>query len=108
MDYVKTAPSKRGRFSYLRCIMSNQGSKPSQQMDLRGYRCPIPVIRLEAALRKTPKGDQVTVFADDPVATVDIPHFCREAGHRVERLPDSGAACVFLVTCATDPAPEAS
>ncbi len=67
-------------------------------LDLSGYRCPIPVIRLEAVLRSKPDGAQVTVFADDPIAAVDIPHFCQQAGHRVERLEYEGAGCVFLVT----------
>jgi len=75
-------------------------------MDLRGYRCPIPVIRLEAALRASAAGAQVTVFADDPVAAVDIPHFCQEAGHAVTRLPDKGGACVFRITRAGDPSPK--
>ena len=71
-------------------------------LDLRGYRCPVPVIRLEAALRKLPLGAQVTVIADDPVAAIDIPHFCREGGHGVERPEDKSEGgdevCVFLVT----------
>ena len=67
-------------------------------LDARGYRCPIPVIRLEAKLRAAAPGAQVTVFSDDPVAAVDIPHFCREAGHRVERLEAAAPICVFLVT----------
>ncbi len=67
-------------------------------LDTRGYRCPLPVIRLEARLRTLPQGAQVTVIADDPVATVDIPHFCREAGHNVTRLESAPGICVFLVT----------
>lgn len=77
---------------------TSHNSHADRHLDLRGYRCPIPVIRLEAVLRDCPSGTQVTVFADDPVAAVDIPHFCREAGHAVERLPDNGEACVFKVT----------
>lgn len=72
-------------------------------LDLSGYRCPIPVIRLEAVLRRSPKGAQVTVFADDPIAAVDIPHFCREAGHKVVRLDHEGDGCVFLVTRSDQP-----
>jgi tRNA 2-thiouridine synthesizing protein A len=79
---------------------------PHQRLDLRGYRCPVPVIRLEAVLRTLPKGAQVTVFADDPVATIDIPHFCRESGHYVQRLDDSEYECVFQVTRGPKPAPE--
>jgi len=75
-------------------------------LDLRGYLCPVPVIRLEAALRRTAHGEQVIVFTDDPIAVVDIPHFCCEAGHAVSRLPDSGDACVFQVTHRAKPLPE--
>ncbi|NOX93752.1 MAG: sulfurtransferase TusA family protein [Alphaproteobacteria bacterium] len=75
-------------------------------LDLRGYLCPVPVIRLEAALRLTASGEQVIVFTDDPIAVVDIPHFCCEAGHAVSRLPDSGDACVFQVTRCAKPLPE--
>ena len=71
-------------------------------LDVTGYRCPLPVIRMEAALRKMTPGQSLTVRADDPVAAVDIPHFCREAGHEARRQPDEEEAgrpvCVFLVT----------
>ena len=73
-------------------------------LDLRGYLCPVPVIRLEAALRRLPEGAQVTVFADDPVAAVDIPYFCREAGHEVSRVDAPAPDCVFLVTRGAKPA----
>lgn len=69
-----------------------------QTLDLRGYRCPAPVIRLEAALRRAEEGTRFKVLADDPVAAVDIPHFCREGGHETQRLPDHGPVCVFQVT----------
>ena len=70
----------------------------AKTLDLTGYRCPIPVIRLETALRALPEGAQLTVFADDPVAAIDIPLSCREGGHLCDRGPDQGETCVFLVT----------
>ena len=72
-------------------------------LDLRGYRCPVPVIRLEAVLRKLAPGAKVTAIADDPVAAVDIPHFCAESGHEAVRLPDDGESCVFQVTRGPNP-----
>ncbi len=67
------------------------------RLDLRGYRCPAPVIRLEAALRRAPPGAVIAALADDPVAAVDIPHFCREAGVAARRQADEDGAAVFLV-----------
>lgn len=58
----------------------------------------MPVIRAEALLRKLDPGARLKILADDPLAAVDIPHFCRLAGHTVERLEAADEICVFLVT----------
>ena len=77
-------------------------------LDVTGYRCPLPVIRMEATLRRMTPGEKLLVRADDPVAALDIPHFCREAGHEARRQPDEGPqeqpVCVFLVTRGPNPA----
>lgn len=79
-----------------------QDAENIKVLDLTGYECPLPVIRTEAALRRRRPGERLLVRADDPLAAVDIPHFCRESGHLTERRPDEGTAdrpvCVFLVT----------
>lgn len=59
----------------------------SQRLDLRGLRCPIPVIRLEAAMRSLSDGNVIEVLADDPIAMVDLPHAARSAGFCCETLP---------------------
>lgn len=71
---------------------------PRKTLDAVGYRCPMPVILMEKALRDLPEGALLEVIADDPVAAVDIPHFAGQAGHGVERLASDGGLCVFLVT----------
>ena len=67
-------------------------------IDACGLRCPLPVIRMEAALRRLAPGGKLQITADDPIASVDIPHFAREGGHCCERLPSDVGVCVFLVT----------
>lgn len=67
-------------------------------LDVTGYRCPMPVLKMEAALRRMAPGEQLLVSADDPIATIDIPHFCSIGGHSADRQPDRDGACVFLVT----------
>ncbi len=53
----------------------------TDELDARGLRCPLPVLRAARCLRAMPEGAVLRVLADDPVAVVDLPHFCAEAGH---------------------------
>lgn len=52
-------------------------------LDLRGLLCPLPVLKSRRALKDMPAGAQLTVDTSDPVASIDLPHFCREDGHRL-------------------------
>ncbi|GGE14030.1 transcriptional regulator [Aureimonas endophytica] len=52
-------------------------------LDLRGLRCPLPVLRTEKALKAAPAGTTLVVLADDPLAGLDIPHLCREKGYEL-------------------------
>lgn len=46
----------------------------------------MPVLRLQRALRTQPEGAIVRLYASDPLAEIDVPHFCQEAGHHLTRL----------------------
>lgn len=71
---------------------------PAALLDTTGLRCPMPVIRTESALRRLTGGDRLQVIADDPIARIDIPHFCREAGYGVQEIESEGKRVVFLIT----------
>lgn len=71
----------------------------AKRFDWRGHRCPLPVIKTEAALRGLAPGDSILVAVDDPLAEIDLPHYCRVAGHDIERIEDFDGAPQFRVTC---------
>jgi len=48
--------------------------------DLRGLRCPLPVLKARNRMRKLAEGEQIWVVTDDPMALIDIPHFAHEYG----------------------------
>lgn len=50
-------------------------------LDLMGLKCPLPVLKTKKALSKLVPGDELTVLTTDPMAEIDIPHFCQEHGH---------------------------
>lgn len=67
------------------------------ELDLKGLKCPLPVLKTRKAISRLAAGARLRVVATDPMAVIDIPHFCREAGHRlVDRVSD-GDTHVFLI-----------
>ena len=47
------------------------------ELDCRGMRCPLPVIRLANHIDDVAVGQTVGVVADDPAARPDVPAWCR-------------------------------
>lgn len=54
-----------------------------QTYDARGLLCPLPVLKARKLLETMAPGEILTLHADDPMALIDIPHFCAEAGHEL-------------------------
>lgn len=53
----------------------------SDDYDLRGLNCPLPVLKTQKRMRALAEGDRLWVRTSDPLAAIDIPNFCREKGH---------------------------
>lgn len=68
--------------------------QPPLEVDARGLRCPLPVLRLATALTGTPPDGSVLLLATDPAARSDVPAFCRMRGVELvevtEHAADSG------------------
>ena len=54
-----------------------------EELDARGLLCPLPVLKARKRLLAMAPGADLVVLADDPMALVDLPLFCREAGHEL-------------------------
>lgn len=54
---------------------------PDLELDCRGLRCPMPVIRLANALGDVSVGGTIGVVATDPATRLDVPAWCRMRGH---------------------------
>lgn len=70
------------------------------EVDARGQRCPMPVVRLAAALAGLPEGATVLLRATDPAARSDVPAFCRMRGLElvsVSATDDDGGHTAYLV-----------
>lgn len=73
------------------------GGAPMRVVDTRGMACPLPVLKARKALLGMAPGSRLRVVATDPMAAIDIPHFCAEAGHVLVSQAKSEGELVFVI-----------
>jgi tRNA 2-thiouridine synthesizing protein A len=65
--------------------------------DLRGLKCPLPVLRTRKALAGMRAGDVLIVACTDPLAGIDIPNLLRETGDALEETRQEAAIMTFRI-----------
>jgi tRNA 2-thiouridine synthesizing protein A len=62
--------------------MQNDVNRPEERvLDLRGLRCPQPVLRAKKALRGLDVGAALVMECTDPLTVIDVPAFVNQTGH---------------------------
>lgn len=67
------------------------------ELDVAGLQCPLPVLRARKVLAGMAPGSLLRVRATDPVARIDMPHFCAQAGHDLLETSEDGRYLLFLI-----------
>jgi tRNA 2-thiouridine synthesizing protein A len=80
-------------------VMTTPPSTPPQSdetvLDLRGLRCPYPVLRAKKALRGVAVGGTLVLECTDPLTVIDVPHFANQTGHTLAAQERRGDLYVF-------------
>jgi tRNA 2-thiouridine synthesizing protein A len=66
-------------------------------LDLRGLRCPQPVLRAKKALRDVPVGGALVLECTDPLTVIDVPHFVNQTGHRLSEQRKQDDLYIFRI-----------
>ena len=66
-------------------------------LDVSGLNCPLPVLKARKRMRELAPGSVLTVRATDPMARIDIPHFCNVSGFQLLDSTADGATLVFRI-----------
>jgi tRNA 2-thiouridine synthesizing protein A len=66
-------------------------------LDVRGLRCPLPLIRARAALPALAPGDALEVLATDPEAPIDLAALAADAGLGFDAAPDGAGWRIRLL-----------
>ena len=68
-----------------------------EEIDATGLSCPLPVLKARKRLSQMQAGQVLRLLASDPMAVVDVPHFCNEAGHEFQGMAELGGTRAYLV-----------
>lgn len=55
-----------------------------RKLDLRGLKCPLPVLKTRKALARMAPGEPLEVACTDPLSAIDLPNLLRETGDSLE------------------------
>lgn len=59
-------------------------------LDLRGIRCPLPIVRLNNQMKTMTAGQVLEFIADDPAFTLDVQAWARRLGYPLTLTSPSG------------------
>jgi TusA-related sulfurtransferase len=62
------------------------GMNELQTVDLRGLKCPTPIVRLNEAFRALDAGSELIAIASDRAFELDVKAWCRRTGHELLAL----------------------
>ncbi|MBS7698721.1 MULTISPECIES: sulfurtransferase TusA family protein [unclassified Chelatococcus] len=66
-------------------------------LDLRGLKCPLPVLHTRKALQRAAVGTELVITCTDPMAAIDIPHLLQQRGDRLVSQQRNGDTLIFTV-----------
>ena len=68
-----------------------------EDLDCEGLLCPLPVLRARKRLMAMAPGTVLRVTATDPMAAIDLPHFCAESGHSLLSSEREASVTRYLI-----------
>ncbi|MEA3409322.1 MAG: sulfurtransferase TusA family protein [Candidatus Eisenbacteria bacterium] len=69
----------------------------SETIDMTGYFCPEPVIRVSEAISDIEVGEVLELLADDPSSKPDMQSWTKRTGHELISIEEDGGVVRFLL-----------
>ncbi len=66
-------------------------------LDVKGLKCPLPVVRANKVLKGMPAGAILEVQATDPGTVADFETYCETAGHELVEWREEEGVYSFLI-----------
>lgn len=76
-------------------------------LDLKGFSCPMPLLKAKTSLEKLGPGQILEILGTDPDSKIDLPNWCRYTGHTFLGVKDEIGFFRFFIQKGGTPAPSA-
>ena len=78
--------------------MTDAKPQITTSLDVKGLKCPLPVLKARRAIKSMNEGEVLEVIATDPAAQLDFPHFCETSGHELLSMTPEGEGEAYTLT----------
>lgn len=68
-----------------------------QSLDMRGFQCPIPIVKTNMAIKEMQTGQVLRVLATDRGSLTDFPAWAEDTGNEIVSSGEEDGALVFYV-----------
>ena len=69
----------------------------TQTLDLKGFNCPIPIVKTAQAMKALTSGDLLEVLATDPGSVPDFKAWSKSTGNELVEQTDEGGVFRFVL-----------
>ncbi|MDB5901697.1 MAG: SirA-like protein [Betaproteobacteria bacterium] len=69
----------------------------ARELDVRGYNCPIPLMRAKKALATMQPGQVLKIITTDPGAEIDFKVYCEASGNPILSLDESSNTFTIVI-----------
>lgn len=76
--------------------LTNNNS-PMIEIDLRGFNCPMPILKTKQALMKAQSGDILRVQATDPHSEIDFKAYLSRTNHQLREFTVEEGVFIFII-----------
>lgn len=66
-------------------------------LDVKGLKCPLPVLKIQKAMKSVAAGERLMVEATDPLSVIDVPAYCNESGNVLVSQSNEGDIHTFEI-----------
>lgn len=66
-------------------------------LDVKGLKCPLPILKARKALGEVPAGGTLEVLTTDPGSVQDFAAFCRTTGHVLLEQSETEGVFRYLI-----------